>query len=163
MKTSFVAMIGLCVAAFLLSANVGCGPTANDMDRTVQAYKDAATSSPMPAEYSNAVNELIAMMKDQGVLDEFMANARAHGINPGVKVAMGEEKWIKVGLDGVDADVEARIEGTGTQLPSGVRQVLIDQIAKLEGRTDPEAEALRAKILDILGWNRVESPHNPIP
>jgi len=118
------------------------------------ALQAAAGGSAISPELKSLVDTVVDVLKDQGVLEDWVARARFHGLNPTLKLTFGEEKFVKIGLDGVDLDASASLEGTGTLLPMGARQSLIDVLEKLEGRTDPEAVALRNSILDILGWNR---------
>ena len=118
------------------------------------AAQAAASGSAISPELKSLVDTVVSVLKDQGVLEDWVARARFHGLNPTLKLTFGEEKFVKIGFDGVDLDASASLEGTGTLLPTGARQSLIDVLEKLEGRTDPEAVALRNSILDILGWNR---------
>jgi hypothetical protein len=115
------------------------------------------------AAVTNVAEATVEMLKDQGVLDEFLSNVRGAVHNPSLVVSFEDIKKTRFGLEGVNGDIELMTQGTGTQLPAGVRQSLIDVLAGLEGRTDAEANALRDQILAILGWNRVVSPHNPVP
>lgn len=149
--------------AVVLLGVIGCGPNAGDMVRAQQSLAAQATTSPLPAETSGLVRELTQLMKDQGVLDKWLAHCRAHGINPGLKIEQSITHSTKIGLDGFDAQIELQADGTGTQLPTGVREQLIDVLKQVADRTDPESLALRKAILEMLAWNREESPHNPVP
>ena len=154
------------IVTILLAGLIGCNvPKATDITETGQALiKQAQEGTAIPgADMSGIPAELLQMMKDQGVMDAFLAKARIHGQNPGLKLTRRMENSLIIGLDGVDLDAEAQVEGTGTQLPAGTREALIDTLRELSARTDPDALQLRQAIFNILGWNREVSPHNPPP
>lgn len=141
---------------------VGCTPQAVQMEITTPQLGAAMGGATSLTSENAAITQMITeMIKDQGVLDNFMARARAHGLNPGLKLTTGFESYMKIGLDGIDADVSAEVQGDGTALPSGTRASLIDVLNGLEGRTDPQAIALRDQIILILGWNRTAEGGNP--
>ncbi len=94
---------------------------------------------------------------DQGVLDKYQVDADGQFVNPGVKVSTALKVESDVRLIGVSGQISAAVHGTGTQLPAGLRQSLIEQLAM------PISDEQRNHILEILGWNRVSSPHNPPP
>jgi hypothetical protein len=151
MKLKYLILFMPLVAVLAL----GCTPRAVEMNITTPDL-GAAMGGPTTLTSENAaITEMITgMIGDQGVLKDFLARARAHGLNPGLKFTRGMETYIKIGLDGIDADVSAEIQGDGTRLPAGTRDNLLDVLAALGDRTDPEANALRQAALDLLGWNR---------
>ena len=145
----------LAVAAIVVVV-AGCGPTAADMDRSVQQLvKQSTEGNAIPGNEMAAIpKEIIELIKDQGVLKEWMANGRIRGQNPGLAIRKRVEYSYIIGLDGTYLEAQAETNGTGTLLLAGVRQSLIDVLAKLEGRTDAEAVKLREYIISLLGWNR---------
>lgn len=99
--------------------------------------------------------KLGAMIQDQGVIDKFASRMEGNFFNPGMETYVCMSSGLR--LVGAHGEIDASATGTGTQLPTGVREALIGQ---LELARSPEE---RAAILTLLGWNRVESPHNPLP
>lgn len=156
--------IGLVLCAMVLGMLVltGCGPSQGDLARATQnGYIAAAGSSPMPAEISSAVDKLTSMIKDQGVLNVWMANCKAHGINPGLQISQSITHSTKIGLDGFTGSFEAEAKGGGTQLPADFRNALLDQLKVLGDKSDPASNALRQMIYDMLSWNRTHPQTGP--
>lgn len=111
----------------------------------------------MPREFAAVATAMVEQVKDQGVLDKFSSALDANVQNPGLETYIKVTTATGVRLVGVNGEVDLMTAGTGTQLPAGLRQSLIDQ---LDG---PLSDSQRSAILTVLGWNRVESPHNPPP
>ena len=109
-----------------------------------------------PGELGAVVQGMTAIVKDQGVLDKFASNVQGNIQNPGMESYIRVTTAAGVRLIGVNGELDLTTEGTGTQLPAGVREALIDS---LKNASDEQ----RAAIFTALGWNRVESPHNPPP
>lgn len=111
--------------------------------------------SGFPSEMGQAANVLAEMVRDQGVMDKFLGQLEGNIYDPGI------ETYVKVSsgihLVGTQGSIDLTTEGTGTQLPTGVKQALIDQLS------GPLSDDQRVAILTILGWNRIESAHNPVP
>lgn len=93
------------------------------------------------------------MIVDQGVLDQFATRMEGNFFNPGMETYVCISTGLR--LVGAHGEIDASAHGTGTQLPTGIRKALIEQLNA--ARSPDEREAL----LTILGWNRIESPHNP--
>ncbi len=100
---------------------------------------------------------LVETIADQGVLDKFLASIIGNLQNPGMKLFESTERSWGIRSIGVAGRVDGSMSGTGTQLPKGLRDALVDQLDA------PISDEQRATILAILGWNRIESPHNPPP
>lgn len=111
----------------------------------------------MPGDFAAVVQSMVRHVEDQGVLDDFKSALDAHVQDPGMESYLEFRLTAGVALVGVNGEVDLSTHGTGTQLPKGVREGLIEQLA------GPISDDQRAAILDVLGWNRVESPHNPVP
>ena len=98
---------------------------------------------------------LVTQIGAEGVLDKYTFDANAHMNNPGVEAESCICAKSALRMIGVDGDMATAASGTGTQLPTGLSQALIDQLSQ------PISDEQRAAILEILGWNRVPSEHNP--
>jgi hypothetical protein len=154
-------VVALVAALTVGSCAVGCNPSADDILATQVALQEQVNkATSLPKDMAQISDALIGLIKDQGVIEDFILRGRGHGLNPGLGVTLRQEQSMIVHLDGVDVDVSAETQGTGTSLPSGVREKLIEVLAGLENRTDPEAVALRNQIIQILGWNRTPIPNN---
>ncbi len=108
-------------------------------------------------EFSQVAMNTAAMMKDQGVMDQFTSNIRGHVNDAGIESYVTVTTAAGTRLVGMDGDIMLNTSGTGTQLPHGAREALIAQLGQ------PISDAQRDSILTLLGWNRVSSPHNTPP
>ena len=113
--------------------------------------------SAFPKELGVAAEAMVKMVADQGVLDEFTQELAGNVQDPGLETYGQFTVTSGVRIVGVNGQIDLRTKGTGTQLPADVRASLIEQ---LDG---PISDEQRANILGVLGWNRVESGHNPPP
>ena len=114
----------------------------------------AQAINPMGMAMEEAASGLVRMVEDQCVLKDFSGNIDGNVFNPGV---VSESCFsTKIRLTGVQGSVDLSGRGTGTKLPAGLREALVGQ---LDG---PISDAQRESILTILGWNRLESPQNPV-
>ena len=107
----------------------------------------------MPAEFAGIVTKITDKAIDETVLDSMVSNMRGHVLNPGVEAYVVIELAAGARIKGMDGDVMLDTSGTGTKLPSGMREALIRQ---LDG---PLSDEQRAAIFEILGWNRVQDPN----
>ena len=106
----------------------------------------------LPATLANMGEKMVAMIEDQGVLDKWTIDADGNFINPGLEVSATLKLALAVNLIGTSGSIEGGGGGEGTQLPRDVRAKLIEQLGL------PLSDAQRQKILDILGWNRGQTP-----
>lgn len=104
----------------------------------------------LPGEFSPIVDQLVNKIAEDGLLDKWMTNARAHGVEPGIATEIYMKLGGAVFLKGIDADVRAEVSGTGSMFAPGTVQALTAELAALGGRTDPEANAAREQILALL-------------
>jgi hypothetical protein len=138
------ALCVLCMAGFLGLAT-GC----DDLRPKVDAF---------PQDFQGLVKGAVDKVTDQGVLDTFVSNVEGDVINPGIEAYGGLLAVSGVYIRGMDGRVRLMSQGTGTQLPTAYRETLLSMLA------DPTVtDEMKAQIVEILGWNRVESPHNPVP
>lgn len=121
------------------------------------ALGGCVTPYAMPKEFAAVATAMVEQVKDQGVLDKFASQLDANVQNPGLETYIKVDTATGVRLVGVNGEVDLATSGTGTQLPKGVRESLIGQLG------GPLSDAQREAVLTILGWNRVESAHNPAP
>jgi hypothetical protein len=162
-------LVGL--AAILL---IGCSNpnvTSDDFTQMTDAIRDASSQNigGVPSEYKDLPKEMVAMMKDQGVLDKFLARARLHGQNPGLAIRFRQEQSVIVNLEGTDLQAELELDGGGTQLAAGTARALVGTLVELADRTDEASVKLRAEIIELLGWSRThgnpptspDMPSNP--
>lgn len=120
-------------------------------------HRAAETMGTLPQTLGKSAAAATQMIIDQGVLDTFVMNAEGDFINPGIEITSAFQIVTQARLIGVTGSIESGVQGTGTQLPKDVRAALIAQLDM------PISDEQRAGILQALGWNRVESPHNPTP
>ena len=110
-----------------------------------------------PEEAGRAAQVMAEMVRDQGVMDKFTSNLDANVQDPGLESYVKVTTAAGVRLVGVNGEIDLLTQGTGTQLPQGVRDSLVQQLDA------PISDEQRQYILGVLGWNRVVSPHNPVP
>ncbi len=103
----------------------------------------------MPREFGQVVETLAQKMLDETVMDDFLARLDGHLQNPGLELFINNRLSIGGRFVGTNGNLVVDTSGTGTMLPAGVREALIQQ---LDG---PLSDEQRAVILAILGWNRV--------
>lgn len=125
------------MAAASLPLFVGCAPSLSTSD------------------FQPILEGAVEIIRDQGVLDEFTQNANGSFINPGLEAFMVLEARSGVRLVGAEGELAIMTSGTGTQLPAGLRESLIEQLSQ------PIGDAQRTAILEILGWNRTPDDHTP--
>lgn len=106
-------------------------------------------------EFAPIIKQMAEMINEQGVLDQFTSSAEGSFINPGLEAYMVLEAKGGVRLQGAEGELMLATSGTGTQLPSGLKQSLIDQLSQ------PIGDDQRNAILQILGWNRTPADHVP--
>ena len=86
---------------------------------------------------------------EQGVLDQFKANFRGHLNNPEAIAFVSVRFESGIGFSGFDADASLDTEGTGTQLPPGGLELMLDMLRR-PGLSDDQ----RAQVLGMIEWNR---------
>ena len=102
----------------------------------------------LPKEFAQVADVMAGLVRDQGVLDNFTSNIDGNIQNPGLETYVSIRTTAGVRIVGVNGEVDLGVEGTGTQLPRGVRDSLITMLGQ------PIGDEQRAAILEILGWNR---------
>lgn len=88
----------------------------------------AQLPSGLPQELRPIAELVPDLIQQQGVLSDFTANARGHGLEPGMEAYTAVEVTAGVRLSGVDLDIEGRTQGEGVANASdAVRQFVIEQ------------------------------------
>ena len=105
----------------------------------------------LPKEYQNMALVLSELVRDQGILKDFDGAGRVDVMDPGGALYTKTEVGFRI--VGTNADLELNVDGTGTRMPAGMRDALLQQLA------GPISDAQRDAILTILGYNR--QPGNP--
>ncbi|MCG8406738.1 MAG: hypothetical protein MI923_16200 [Phycisphaerales bacterium] len=108
-----------------------------------------------------AAEMAISKVADQGILDDWVVDGYGNIQDPGVEGYVTLTVAAGAKMRGINGRLEAGAGGRGTQLPKGMREAALKGISELDGRTDPEANALRERYLDLLGWNRTGAPNPP--
>jgi hypothetical protein len=141
------------VCALVLLACLG---TLGGCARLLGIEKSVNSMAALPETLADVGKATVQMMADQGVMDTFTANAEGDFLNPGIRLSSCIKIESDARLIGVTGSIGSNVQGTGTQLPKDVRAALIGQLPNA-------SDEQRAAILTTLGWNRSESPHNPVP
>ncbi len=102
----------------------------------------------LPKEFAQVADTMAGLVRDQGVLDKFTSNIDGNIQNPGLETYVSIRTTAGVRIVGVNGEVDLAVDGTGTQLPRGVRESLIVMLGQ------PISDEQRKSILAILGWNR---------
>lgn len=148
-RASPVPHLLILVACICILNCIGCAPTSADLEIAMTRVVDKVIGDVSAAATATAKDIVL----DQGVLESFLAKMAFTADDPTLIISRFTENGYKVAIE--NADVEMRLEGggTGTFLPAGTRQALIDQLGKLDP-TNPTHAAAIEQILTILGWNR---------
>ena len=104
----------------------------------------------------SAVGELgkvvAAKIADEGTLQSFTSNLDGHVQDPGIESYVEIRAAAGVRAVGANGNITAAAHGDSTRLPAGMRDALIEQLKQ------PISDEQRAAILEILGWNRTQTP-----
>lgn len=96
----------------------------------------------LPAEYQPIVGIVAESIKEQGVLDKWMANGRVRGQRPGLEWHITSDNSVGVRLSGIALEAEGEVEGQGyANIPGEIMAYILDQAKS----GDESADALLLK------------------
>lgn len=111
-----------------LVATSGCVP----QDRTIG-------TAALPSEFQPIAGAIVDAIKEQGVLNDWLAKARARGIRPGIETHFTSDNSVGVRFSGIAVEGEGEATGEGyANVPGEIMAFILDR-AKAG---DEEASAL---------------------
>jgi len=107
----------------------------------------------------------VDLIKDQGVMDKFLAGADVAFQDPAVERYMRMEAVIGARIAGVNGRAEAQTEGHGQQMSKDVQNALLSAV--MGGQLDPATEEMYIKLLtyrhaDTVGPGRPATSTPPV-
>lgn len=111
-------------------------------------YAAGCATPGFSSEFGRVAAVIAQKVADEGILEKFTSNMDGHVQDPGLESYFTVTTAAGVRMRGFNGNIDLMTSGTATNLPSGVRESLIEQ---LDG---PISDEQRENILAILGWNR---------